>query len=383
MNSHGLKGGLEYRRGRYNDRARSAGPASGPLIDSNGFVIDPVGIPGGSFVLNDGYYFIRVDDYDTQGRTTEVGLFVRDDWQITPHLTLNAGVRFDSLKASGTATEAAPTRKLDFSLGDMIGPRAGVIWDPFRSGRSRVFASFGRYYESVPAAVGDYAFGGGLIAAYYFYYPASGLPTYSNLGTFIPEVTECPDDPAQCFTNPFRVALSVGVDPDLRAQYSDEVSIGMEHELTPGFSIGIRGVDRRLHNVVEDISADGGATYFITNPGGTYTSNPITGVPLETPVTFPVAERKYRALEVTANKTLGESWRVLFRKLRLLEKRNYNLAVRQDNGQLAPNVTTVFDLPSLLLEPMGDCPTTDLTRSSSTGPTSCPLDSSQDSTPST
>ena len=238
----------------------------------------------------------------------------------------------------------------------MIGPRAGVIWDPFRSGRSRVFASFGRYYESVPAAVGDYAFGGGLIAAYYFYYPASGLPTYSNLGTFIPEVMECPDDPAQCFTNPFRVALSVGVDPDLRAQYSDEVSIGMEHELTPGFSIGIRGVDRRLHNVVEDISADGGATYFITNPGGTYTSNPVTGVPLETPVTFPVAERKYRALEVTANKTLGESWQLFGSYVYSRNEGNYGGLYRQDNGQLAPNVTTVFDLPSLLFGAYGRLP---------------------------
>ena len=190
LGTHSLKAGVEYRHSKYTDLARAAGPPSGPLVDANGVVVVPDGVPGASFQLNDfcplgveaeSCYVLRVDDYDSQGTTDEVGLFVSDEWQILSNLTVNAGVRFDSLQATGNGTALHPDRRLDFSMGDRISPRASVIWDPSKQGRSRVFASYGQFSESIPMDVNDYAFGDAGFDLYFFAYPENGsLPTYNK-----------------------------------------------------------------------------------------------------------------------------------------------------------------------------------------------------------
>lgn len=343
LGTHSLKGGVEYRHSKYTDVARTAGPPSGPLIDSNGVVVVADGVPGASFQLNnDGSYMLRVDDYDSDGTTHEVGLFVSDDWQILSNLTINAGVRFDSLQATGNGTALYPERRFDFSLGDRISPRASVIWDPSRKGQSRVFASYGQFSESIPMDVNDYAFGVAGFDLYFFAYPEDGsLPTYTNLGAFQGAVP---------------IALGIAVDPSISPPYTEELSVGFEYEIAPAFVLGIRGIARRIRSVVEDISVDQAATYFITNPGGTYTVNPVTGAPLAEPAIFPEAERKYDALELTANKRFGDSWQLFGSYVYSSNEGNYGGLFRQDNGQLTPNLTTVFDLPHLLVGAYGPLP---------------------------
>ena len=220
------------------------------------------------------------DGQNTDGVTDEVGLFLRDDWQITPYLTLNVGVQFDSLTATGDGTALDPDRRLDFSLGDMIAPRASVIWDPFQKGRSRIFASYGRFSESVPMDVNDFAFGDGLLRLYFFDYPQDGsLPSYTNLGRL---QFPLPDLPRSQRRPPISRRRTPRRSPSESSTSSRRAS-----------SSACRGIDRRIRNVVEDISVDGAVTYFVTNPGGIYTTNPVTGEPLAAPVTFPLAERKY------------------------------------------------------------------------------------------
>jgi hypothetical protein len=342
LGGHSLKVGIEYRHSEYTDVAHTAGPTSGPLVDANGVVVDSDGIVGGSFQLNDGFYILRVDDYASDGTTEETGVFVSDEWQILSNLTVNAGVRFDSLQSAGNGTTLHPDRRFDFSLGEMIAPRASVIWDPFKQGRSRVFANYGQFSESIPMDVNDYAFGNARIDLYYFDYPRDGsLPSYTNLGAF---------------QGPFPILLGLAVDPSISPPYTEEVSVGLEHEFSPGFTIGLRGIDRHIRSVVEDISVDNTATYFVTNPGGLYTVNPVTGDPLAVPVTFPTAERKYQALELTANKRLGDSWQIFGSYVYSSNEGNYGGLFRQDNGQLTPNLTTVFDLPRLLVGAYGPLP---------------------------
>ena len=38
-------------------------------------------------------------------------------------------------------------------LTDEWSPRLSIVWDPLRDGRSRVFAAYGRYYQSMPQAL--------------------------------------------------------------------------------------------------------------------------------------------------------------------------------------------------------------------------------------
>ena len=253
VSSHALKLGLDWSRTSFGVLAHSTGPHIGSLADGEGTVFAPDGIPGGSFTLYDGYYELDTFEQDAVGKADELALYVQDQWRITPRFTLNAGVRFDSLSSTGSTTAEFPNRRLEFGLGDMMAPRVGIVWDVTGKGQSRVFASAARFFESVPLDLAVRSFGREHSDVYYFLYPEdAALPTYDNPGLFL---------------DSFGFGTGVDTDPGLKAQYTDELVVGIEHELVRrGLAVGLKGVYRELGNVVEDISLDDGETYFITNP---------------------------------------------------------------------------------------------------------------------
>jgi hypothetical protein len=130
--------------------------------------------------------------------------------------------------------------------------------------------------------------------------------------------------------------------------YTEEVLAGFEYEVVPNVAIGVKGTMREINNVIEDISVDGGTTYFITNPGGIVTVNPITGEVLDEAVNFPEPTRDYEALELTLNKRFSNNWQLFGSAVYSKNEGNYGGLFRQDNGQLDPNITSLYDLPSLL-----------------------------------
>ncbi len=123
---------------------------------------------------------------------------------------------------------------------------------------------------------------------------------------------------------------------------------GAEYEVMTNLAVGVKGIYRRLGRVIEDISVDGGNSYFITNPGGWYYENPVTGVPLDEPVFFPKPSRIYRAIELNVNKRYSDNWQLYASLMWSRNKGNYGGLFRQDNGQLDPNITSLYDLPDLL-----------------------------------
>ncbi|HEY7290747.1 MAG TPA: TonB-dependent receptor [Vicinamibacterales bacterium] len=68
-----------------------------------------------------------------------VGIYGQDEWKIGPHLTINAGVRYD-LQFLDTIT----TDK------NNVSPRAGIVWSPSDGGRTIVRANGGLFYDRVP-----------------------------------------------------------------------------------------------------------------------------------------------------------------------------------------------------------------------------------------
>ena len=71
-------------------------------------------------------------------------LYLQDKWTVLRNVTLNLGVRWDRQQI----IDASGTRQVD--LKHDWAPRAGVIWDPTNDHRTKVFASFGRFYEEIP-----------------------------------------------------------------------------------------------------------------------------------------------------------------------------------------------------------------------------------------
>jgi outer membrane receptor protein involved in Fe transport len=332
--SHSFKIGTSYRQVKYTDWGHYPAPQGGAFRDSTGAVVDPDGIAGQRYTLRNGSYTLIEYDQNSKGETDELAFYVQDQVKIGDRVTFNLGVRFDSTESTGERSAEFPDRKLDFGFGDQIAPRLGVIIDVVGNGKSKLFAHYGKFYESVPLDINVRAFGKEQFNFYYFYYPAGGsLPTLQNPGTHY-----------------YTYALGAGtaVDPGIKAPYSEEWVAGFDYEIARNWSAGIKYVNRSLGNVVEDISVDDGHTYFITNPGGTYAANPVTGEVLDDPVDFPLAERNYRALEFQISKAFSNNWSMTASYVNSKNEGNYGGLFRQDNGQLDPNITSLFDLPGLL-----------------------------------
>ncbi|HTS08263.1 MAG TPA: carboxypeptidase regulatory-like domain-containing protein [Candidatus Eisenbacteria bacterium] len=85
-----------------------------------------------------------------------IGAFWQDSWRVSPHVTLNYGVRYDveippSFKApQGLAAAAYKTLGLQKGIqtdANNIQPRFGVAWDPHGDGKTVVRGSYGMFYD--------------------------------------------------------------------------------------------------------------------------------------------------------------------------------------------------------------------------------------------
>jgi hypothetical protein len=117
-------------------------------------------------------------------------------------------------------------------------------------------------------------------------------------------------------------------------------------------TFGFRGIYRAQDEVIEDGSFDDGEHYFLFNPGRRGTGNMITteDKACNDPAIgcFGPARRYYRALEFTATKRFSNNYQFIASYVFSSLIGNYEGLFRNDNGQSDPNITSLFDLVSLL-----------------------------------
>jgi hypothetical protein len=68
-----------------------------------------------------------------------LGLYLQDEWKLTPHLTANLGVRYDLQVLETIDTDT-----------NNLSPRIGMAWVPFDSRRTLIRGSAGLFYDRVP-----------------------------------------------------------------------------------------------------------------------------------------------------------------------------------------------------------------------------------------
>lgn len=94
--------------------------------------------------------------------TWDYNFFFQDDFRIFPRLTMNIGVRYEYIKMPDVVLPSSDTRLVPnnaFSIAqatsklpndfDNLGPRFGVAWDIFGTGRTSVRAGYGIYYGRI------------------------------------------------------------------------------------------------------------------------------------------------------------------------------------------------------------------------------------------
>jgi outer membrane receptor protein involved in Fe transport len=264
----------------------------------------------------DDFYTLDQLSVGGQGTTVNTSFFVQDSWQVNPRLNIHAGVRFDTQDVKGDYGELKLGSLTDFT--DGWSPRLGFAYDIKGNGDSRVFGSFGHFYESIPIYINTTIFGRALASFAYGAYGADNLPFTS-------------DDPALEYGFSLDTSQApIQIQPDLKGQYLREFVLGYETKLTPNYTVGINGIYRSVHRVIEDMYA-GGVTYVLASPGKGVVSD------------FPEAKRIYRGLEFTFSGRVREKFNFYGSYVYSSLLGNYEGFFVTTFPQVAANMSVQFD----------------------------------------
>jgi hypothetical protein len=329
---------------------------------------------------------------DTVNRT--LAAYIQDSWQIRPNFTLNLGLRYEqqvgyvASEIQGTVSpEGEIVPEVAYTLNNLA-PRLGFIYDPTSEGKSKLFGSYGRFYENVPMDINVRAFGGEMInlqqvnfnrrtSAQGGYDPNCDVNHTANMtGAQLAEILNMCQDRFQ------QATLGGGyeyVSPGLQGQRTDEYILGAEFEVMPDLTVGANYMHRSMPMVIEDISTDGGNTYLITNPGHNFddeaddlmaqanqlmsSSDPKDvalgelyahrAEQLRYVKEFEKPVRNYDALVITAKERPSRNSLLQASYTYSKSKGNYPGLFSTETLQQDPNLTSLYDLPELMANRYG------------------------------
>ena len=201
---------------------------------------------------------------DVRAKTTQIGLFVQDDWEVNKHLLINAGLRWDydsnaknnSFITPPQGVAALRALALDpriqpsfFNVNDYIStghrkaelgnfaPRIGLSYDFKGDQRTVLFAGYGRYYDRTlfrsaaeETLLSQYRSGELLFSRDGL--PRDGRPTilfnpnYLTPAGFAALLASLAADPTSPGTNELRV-----IPNNLKTPYTDQFSVGIRQRL--------------------------------------------------------------------------------------------------------------------------------------------------------
>src|SRR5437773_3985766 len=318
-----------------------------------GLVVGPTG-PITADEANNNPFLVRlttrVRDFQLHADTSTRVLshYIQDEFKVSKTVQLNLGMRWDYQQ--GYSNRGETYIKLNQFIKDAQ-PRLGFVWDYTGKAKGKFSASYARFLETpIPLDANVRSGGGEAQTDKNFNVNRYNAPVGS---TIVPGIR------ASLTTG----AVNLGsertpIDPGLRPQTVDEWTAGFEYEAVKDLVLGLRGVYRNQVNVIEDGSFDDGDTYLLFNPGrrgnGETTedkacANPAVGC-------FGYARRYYRALEFTATRRLTSYYEIIASYTFSSLTDNYEGLFGNDNGQSDPNVTSLFDLVSLLPNSYGRLP---------------------------
>ncbi|WP_028081771.1 TonB-dependent receptor [Solimonas soli] len=317
---------------------------------------DPeAGCSVGGETIAEGADFVRLRTYPIFGKFDNdlSAYYIEDRWQIHRQLLLSLGLRNDTFDLKNRQGRSWTRQD------EQWGPRLGIAFDPLDDGRSRIYANYGRYYMPIETNTATRTLSGGVDESSYYEFtaidPLTGIPT---LGDKIGATTSA------AVSNDYPRAAN------LKPSSQDEFILGYEMEVAPSWSAGIKGLHRRLNEVIEDTcgyfpTEEGDLTYgcVLLNPGRDAVirnqdwnfDGEIDNVTLTSDfLGLPKAERKYYALTLNLDRAFDGKWFVKSSYTWSHTYGNFEGYARSDTGQADPGISSTFDLPQLIS--YGDLP---------------------------
>lgn len=307
---HEVSAGFQYEKSTWNQFSDYTG---GALVQVKRQVGPDLTNPD-DYAFN---YIYSIGNPRLKERGAYTALFAQDRVTLADTLTLAGGLRWErnALRSGGGN---------DFTLSS-LSPRFSLAWDFLGNGRSKLFASAGRYYERVPLYLAQVL--------------DTGHPTYKdvwNSGVLESQTT-------------FSKNAAFGL-PGVKNQSQDEYTLGVQWEPSPEFVLTARLLYRDLNRLLETVgyvNAAGGVDYIVMNPGDQTTPLLDTWAGRIPDYTaFPKPRRTFKALELMAEKRFSGRW--FLQANYTLSRLTGNTAAGYDRAtpELAPNATTEWDIPS-------------------------------------
>jgi hypothetical protein len=287
-----------------------------------------------------------------RAQVIDYGAYLQDSWRASSGFTVNVGMRWD-----GEVTHDYRGNEV-LRFNNLWQPRVGVVWDPWRNGKTKVHAFAGRFSYALPTTAVVYRFANVPSAFVFNFDPVSLVQDPTVIG--------------------HRTAVRQGgaggsaVDSNVKGGYQDELTVGIERALTPSLTAGLKGTYRNLGRALEnrcDLDQSSPETGFhecaFINPGsnGRFSRGDIptcdylfdapdgaqcfpSGEP------SPKAKRLYRGIEFFARKTVRDRMWLQASYAYSSLRGNYDGSVNeiyqnQALGNTTPGNSFAFNLPFL------------------------------------
>jgi hypothetical protein len=266
------------------------------------YVKSEYGYPGGMYVFAQSgvpYYAYLWDGYLKDNINNRFTAFAQDSWSVNNKLTINPGLRWDH--------HSGFNKHLNEHVfsSNGVAPRIGFAYDIRGDAKTVIRGHYGWYFD-------------GAKSTFYDLLDPQIAPFY---GAYIDENLDIIGEPYL-----LRPGTNRTLADDIKHPRLKQAILGIEHELFPGLSVGVTGILRDNEEFIDDVLTNG---EFATRaepdvgPDGQAGTGDETSTVLTTYrqtndalenqylITNPDgAFRRYRGVEISANKRLANRWQM-------------------------------------------------------------------------
>ena len=259
---------------------------------------------------------------------------------------------------------------ISFDYKDKLAPRLGFSYDILGTGKSKVYGSYGKFFDITKMEMPRGSFGGDKWIDWTFSLDSPDWTQWKNCTNVTNNPSLNPSCPGMTLQggvdlrHPSNDAALPLIDPNLKPMESREFGLGFQQELTPTMAAGFRYVNKKLIRAIEDVGvhvvhADGTESedFFIANPGFGVAQKILAVFGCTTCPAMPQAKRDYNGYEFEFTKRFSSRWLLHASYLYSQLKGNYSGLANSDEvtatpgtARTSPNVNRIFDSLFMLFD---------------------------------